>query len=196
MFKSAIFLTITLFITVIACKQSNKQRDDKNIPVADTAKFYPLDNFIEDQMKYVDLRNFTIQKTISSDSSKNSKTIDKEIFLIDAAKVLSLAKSFIKNKQLYKEVVFEDLSTNSYTINYTAINASTPLQRIDILLSEETKIIKRVLMREINKENGIVTTQQINWEADHQFQVNRSKEIEGKITKEVILISWNKEANK
>lgn len=196
MFKSAIFFTAFLFITSIACKQSSKHKDAKSILAADTAKFYPLDNFIEDQMRYVDLRNYNIQKTISVDSSKSIKIIDKETFLIDAAKILSLAKKFIKNKQLYKEVVFEDLSTNSYTINYTAINASTPLQRIDILLSEETKIIKRVLMREINKENGIVTTQQINWEADHQFQVNRSKEIEGKITKEVILISWNKDANK
>ena len=196
MFKSAIFFTAFLFITSIACKQSSKHKDAKSILAADTAKFYPLDNFIEDQMRYVDLRNYNIQKTISVDSSKSIKIIDKETFLIDAAKILSLAKNFIKNKQLYKEVVFQDLSTNSYTINYTAVNASTPLQRIDILLSEETKIIKRVLMREINKENGIVTTQQINWEADHQFQVNRSKEIEGKITKEVILISWNKEANK
>jgi len=196
MFKSAIFFTAFLFITSIACKQSSKHKDAKSILAADTAKFYPLDNFIEDQMRYVDLRNYNIQKTISVDSSKSIKIIDKETFLIDAAKILSLAKNFIKNKQLYKEVVFQDLSTNSYTINYTAVNASTPLQRIDILLSEETKIIKRVLMREINKENGIVTTQQINWEADHQFQVNRSKEIEGKITKEVILISWNKDANK
>ncbi len=196
MFKSAIVFTAFLLITTISCKQSSKQQDAKNIAVADTAKFYPLDNFIEEQIKYVDLRNFTIQKIISVDSSKSIKTIDKDIFLIDAAKILSLVNNFIKNKQLYKEVVFQDLSTDSYTINYTAINASTPLQRLDILLSEETKIIKRVLMREVSKANGIVTTQQINWEADHQFQVNSSKEIEGKITNEVILISWNKEANK
>jgi len=196
MFKPAIFFTISLFITVIACKQSNIQQDAKSISLADTAKFYPLDNFITEQMEYVDLRNFTIQKTISVDSSKSSKIIDKEIFLIDAAKILSLSKKFIENKQLYKEVVYQDLSTDSYTINYTAINASTPLQRIDILLSEETKIIKRVLMRDVNKINGIVTTQQINWEADRQFQFTISKEIEGKITNEVILISWNKDADK
>ncbi len=196
MFKSTIFFTFFLFITVIACKQSKKQQDATKLPISDTAKFYPLDNFISEQMKYVDLRNFIIQKTISGDTSTNNKVIDKEIFLLDASKILSISKNFTKNKQLYKEVVYQDLSTDSYTINYTAINASIPLQRIDILLSEETKIIKRVLMRNVNKANGVVTTQQINWEADHQFQYTISKEIEGKITNEVVLISWNKDANK
>ena len=196
MFKPAIFFAISLFIFVTACKQSKKQQVAKSIPIADTAKFYPLDNFIAEQMRYVDLRNFSIQKTISSDSFKSSKAIDKETFLIDASKILSVAKNFTKNKQLYKEVVYQDLSTDSYTINYTAINTTIPLQRIDILLSEATKIIKRVLLRVVNKANGIVTTQQINWEADHQFQYTISKEIEGKITNEVILISWNKDSNK
>ena len=196
MFKSAIFFVISLLVFVSACKQSKKQQDAKSIPIADTAKFYPLDNFIAEQMRYVDLRNFSIQKTISSDSFKSSKAIDKETFLIDASKILSVAKNFTKNKQLYKEVVYQDLSTDSYTINYTAINTTIPLQRIDILLSEATKIIKRVLLRVVNKANGIVTTQQINWETDHQFQYTISKEIEGKITNEVILISWNKDSNK
>lgn len=196
MFKPAIYFIIALFIIASACKQSKKPQNAKSTSIADTAKFYPLDNFFAEQIKYVDLRNFVIQKTISGDSSTTSKIIDKEIFLIDASKILSLSKKFIQNKQLYKEVVYQDLSTDSYTINYTATSTSTTLQRIDILLSEETKMIKRVLMREVSKSNGIFTTQQINWEADHQFQYTISKEIEGKIYNEVILISWNKDANK
>lgn len=196
MFKPFIFFTFFIVIVVAACEPSSKQQSAKNIPIADTAKFYPLDNFITDQMKYVDLRNFSIQKIIVNNLQKTNTIIDKEAFLIVAAKVLSLSKKFINNKQLYKEVVFQDLSTDSYTINYTALNPLTPLQRIDILLSEETKIIKRVLMREINHDNGIVTTQQINWEADHQFQVTISKEIDRKISNESILISWNKALNK
>lgn len=196
MLKPAIYFTIALVTIVSACKQSKKQQNTNSSAISDTSKFYPLDNFFAEQIKYVDLRNFVIQKTISVDSFKTTKIIDKEIFLIDASKILYLSKKFTLNKQLYKEVVYQDLSTDSYTINYTAINASTPLQRIDILLSEETKIIKRVLMREVNKANGIVTTQQINWEADHQFQFTVSKENEGRITNEVILISWNKDASK
>ena len=196
MLKPAIYFTIALVTIVSACKQSKKQQNANSSAISDTSKFYPLDNFFAEQIKYVDLRNFVIQKTISVDSFKTTKIIDKEIFLIDASKILYLSKKFTLNKQLYKEVVYQDLSTDSYTINYTAINASTPLQRIDILISEETKIIKRVLMREVNKANGIVTTQQINWEADHQFQFTVSKENEGRITNEVILISWNKDASK
>ena len=48
MFKSAIFFVLSLFILVTACKQSNKQQAAKSITLADTAKFYPLDNFIAD----------------------------------------------------------------------------------------------------------------------------------------------------
>lgn len=196
MFKPASFLTTLVLFTVLSCKQTSKQQNNKITSLADTSKFYPLDNFIKDQIRYVDLRNFTIQKTHTIDSSNNIKIIDKETFLIDATSILLLANNFIKNKQLYKEVVFEDLSTDSYTINYTSLNTSIPLQRIDILLSEETKLVKRVLMRVLNKVNGNITTQQINWEADRQFQSTISKKINGKIINEVILISWNKDVKK
>ncbi len=195
MFKPAIFFTVSLFVTIIACEPSSKKQKAKNIVIADTAKFYTIDNFIAEQMKYVDLRNFNIQKTIDSGLRKNSTPIDKETFLIAASKILSLSKKFIHNKQLYQEVIFQDLSTDSYTINYTAINASIPLQRIDILLSEQTKMVKRVLMREVSEANGIITTQQINWETDHQFQVIISKEITDKISTVSTLISWNKAIN-
>lgn len=195
MFKPAIFFTISLFVTIIACEPSSKKQKAKNIVIVDTENFYPIDNFIAEQMKYVDLRNFKIQKTIDSGLLKNSNPIDKETFLVAASKILSLSKEFINNKQLYKEVVFQDLSTDSYTINYTTINASIPLQRIDILLSEQTKMVKRVLMRKVSEANGIITTQQINWETDHQFQVIISKEIANKISTVSTSISWNKPIN-
>lgn len=195
MFKPAIFFTISLFVTIIACEPSSKKQKAKNIVIVDTENFYPIDNFIAEQMKYVDLRNFKIQKTIDSGLLKNSNPIDKETFLVAASKILSLSKEFINNKQLYKEVVFQDLSTDSYTINYTTINASIPLQRIDILLSEQTKMVKRVLIRKVSEANGIITTQQINWETDHQFQVIISKEIANKISTVSTSISWNKPIN-
>lgn len=188
------FISIALLIA--ACKSKSNKQLAKQQSIADTAKYYPIDNFVKEQMKFVDLRDFVIHQTLTKDSSESNEIIDKSIFLVEAAKVLSVANEFIKQKQLFKESVFQDLSTASYTINYTPTDPSLAIQRIDVLLSEETNIIKRLFIRTALTENGITTTQQISWLADHQFQISQSKIINGTNFEEQTVISWDKVLNK
>ncbi len=188
------FISIALLIA--ACQSKSNKHLGKQQPIADTSKYYPVDNLIREQMKFVDLRDFVIHRTITKDSSESNEIIDKSTFLIEAAKVLSIANDFIRQKQLYKESVFQDLSTASYTINYTPAEPSLSIQRIDVLLSEETNIIKRLFIRTYATENGITTTQQISWLADHQFQISQSKNMNGTTSEEKTVISWDKVINK
>ncbi len=188
------FISIALLIA--ACQSKSNKHLGKQQPIADTSKYYPVDNLIREQMKFVDLRDFVIHRTITKDSSESNEIIDKSTFLIEAAKVLSIANDFIRQKQLYKESVFQDLSTASYTINYTPAEPSLSIQRIDVLLSEETNIIKRLFIRTYATENGITTTQQISWLADHQFQISQSKNMNGTTSEEKTVISWDKVLNK
>jgi hypothetical protein len=187
-----VMLCCCSLILFFSCKQKGNQQAAKKTTDADTAKFYPIDVFVKDQMQQVDLGDYQIRKLFTSDSSESNETIDKATFLGEAATVLSSAKQFVQNKTSYRESVFQDLSTASYTINYTAIDASISIQRVDVLLSEETNIIKRLLIREQININGEAQFRQINWLANHGFQISSPSNINGKLITERTDISWNK----
>lgn len=176
-------LMIVSVVTILllgSCKTNRKGDQDDTSPKSDTARFYPLVAYFKEQIKYVDLRNFILKKTITTNSGKSVVIINKNDFIHDANIVLKLAGQWELNKKSYKENVFQDLSTASYTINYTAINEHIPLQRIDLLLNQETNIIKRIFIRENQSINDTVITRVISWNTDHGFQINTSKTIEGK----------------
>ncbi len=190
-----VILWISMLLLIVACKSKNNQQSTKQLSIADTAKFYPIDIFIKDQIQQVDLNDYLIRKTFTRDSIEINETIDKAVFLEQSATALSAAKQFMLNKQAYKESVFQDLSTASYTINYTAIDATIPIQRVDVLLSEETNIIKRLLIRELVNINGVTDFRQISWLANHSFQISSPINNNGKLITETTVISWDK-ANK
>lgn len=190
-----VFSVCFLLLLVFSCKSKReKQKSEKNT-VADTAKFYPIDQFVKEQIQQVDLGDYTIRKTFTKDAKQSNETIDKDAFLSEAGIVVSLAKEFTQHKELYKESVFHDLSTDSYTINYTALDATSPIQRVDVLLSEETNIIKRLFIRELVYMNGEKAFRQISWIANRSFQLSSPINNNDKLMDEQVVISWDK-ANK
>lgn len=196
MFKYAIYSSVLLAFVLNACHTNNQKKNKQLTNVADTAKYYPITDFIEEQIRFVELRNFTIKKTITIGSTNLPVTLSKSDFAKEANAVLNIVRAFNNNKHLFKETVFQDLGTESYTINYTALDASLPLQRIDVLLSEQTNIIKRLFVREIKQMQDTVFTQQISWLADHSFQISTSKELGGISHTTITSVVWDKAAGK
>ena len=188
-------LSVIILLFLTGCGP-DKQKKTADTVTADTAKFYPVDNFIQEQIKYVDLRDFTIQKIHSVNKDSVKSVLTKNQFIIEAADVLALASSWNKNRHLYRESVFQDLSTASYTINYTATDPQIPLQRIDILLNEQTNIIKRLFIRQEFELNDTLVTRMYSWMADHGFSINTSKTATGFSNTETTAINWTKPAGK
>jgi hypothetical protein len=184
-----------LLLLVFSCKSIGEKQESEKNAMADTAKFYPIDQFVKEQIQQVDLGDYIIRKTFTKDSAESNELIDKDAFLREGGIVVSLAKEFMLHKELYKESVFHDLSTASYTINYTAIDVKTPIQRVDVLLSEETNIIKRLFIRELVNMNGEKAFRQISWLANRSFQISSPINNNGKLMDEQMVISWDK-ANK
>jgi hypothetical protein len=176
------------------CSEGSRQK--AALPLSDTAKYYPCASFIREQIRYVDLRNLDIRQTISVDSKKDSSVMSKEAFIRLANGVLTVLESWNKQKHLYKETVFQDLSTNSYTINYTATNPDAKLQRIDILLNDETNTIKRMFLRENWTLNDTVYTNQFSWLADQGFQVVSAKNSKAFSHSQTIAVDWHKPSEK
>lgn len=188
-----LFVATLFSLFLFACGNSTQKKINPNIPLADTAKFYPIDQFIQEQIRYVDLRNFIITKTSNKDSSK--LIISKDAFIAEASNILNEAIAWSKQKQLYKETVFQDLSTASYTINYTAIDAATPIQRVDILLSEETNMLKRLFIRKNEQTKDTVITHQFSWVADKSFQISSSAVAPNYNKTTANFVNWAKQEN-
>jgi hypothetical protein len=178
-------------MTLVACQSipSNKQ------PAAqpsDTSKFYPLRTFLKDQIKYVDLRGFSIYRITEKDGKKDSAGISKEEFISLAGIFLERDISDPSIKALYKESVFHDLSTGSITLNYTPVNSEAQVQNIDILLDEQTNIVKRVFIRSVYAKGDTTISEQCNWKTDKSFQINRSRSAKnGHTSTELNYVNWN-----
>lgn len=163
---------VVLFGGIIACQSSKPADANKKAVVADTAKFYPISQFISDEMRYVDLRNFLIQERIVSGKDSSTRTISKEEFLATANEILQQANWFMGHKELFTESIFQDLGTESYTINYSSNQAA--IKHIDLLLNQQTNLPKRLFIRYSRMAGDTTVTQQYSWVANQQLSIGRS----------------------
>ncbi len=163
-----------LYLTV-ACNTDPHQA--KATPVTgDTAHYYAIADFFREQLAYVDLRNFPIYQINQLNGKKDSVMISKDQFLAWGAAFTAQSVLFQKNKQLYTESVFRDLSTQSYTLTYTSLDPQkTDIQHIDILLNDENHLAKRLFIKKVYMSGDTTVTEQYSWKAYKSFQVTRFK---------------------
>jgi hypothetical protein len=182
-----------IFSCIITACHTNNGGIKKNLPVADTAKYYPLNQFFKEQLQYVDLRNFSIYQLSNVDGKKDSSSISKDELLAWGTFFIRQSAFFQQNKQLYKESVFQDLSTKSYTLNYTPFDQhTTDIQNIDILLDDETNIVKRVFIKRVYTAGDTTITEQYNWKAYKSFQLTRYKTTMANYTSSgITYVNWN-----
>jgi hypothetical protein len=178
-------------LTLVAC-QSNPSHKQPATQPSDTSKFYPLRTFFKDQIQYVDLRGFSIYRITQKDGKKDSAGISKEEFISLAGVFLERDISDPSIKVLYKESAFHDLSTGSITLNYTPVSSDAQVQNIDILLDEQTNIVKRIFIRSVYTKGDTTISEQCNWKTDKSFQVNRSLAAKnGYTSTELNYVNWN-----
>jgi len=171
------FLPVLFFVFIVlasSCNSHPREIQPAIKKAEDTAAFYPLTDFLKEQIQYVDLRNFPLYKVTVKNGKKDSASITKDQFIEWAGIFLIRETSFSKAKASYKESVFNDLSTGSVTLNYQSIDSKTEVQNIDVLLDEQTQIVKRVFIRSGYTRGDTTIAEQCNWKAGKSFQVNRT----------------------
>ncbi|MES2372305.1 MAG: hypothetical protein V4557_06985 [Bacteroidota bacterium] len=181
-----------VFILILSSCNTPEPKKQAAVKVADTATFYPLRSFLQEQIQYVDLRNFPLYKITVKDGKKDSAALTKDRFIELAGIFLNRETSFSKDKALFKETVFNDQSTGSNTLNYQSSDGKTEVQSIDVLLDEQTSIVKRIFIRSEYMKGDTTIKEQCNWKANKSFQVNRTLTTKGGYTSEERnYINWN-----
>ncbi len=94
-------------------------------------------------------------------------------------------------KKLYRETVFQDAGTHSYTLSYTAVDKTVPVQGVDILLDEQSNQVKRIFIRSFTTKGDTSIQERHNWYAFKSFQINRTTSIGKTIKEELTELRWS-----
>jgi len=170
-------LIIACVVCMMAAACSYSKEDTKNlVATTDTTSFYPLASFIKDQVKYFDSTGVKFSVVTTEVAIKDSITSQ-------LASIMPMIQSFMEadisdsvQKINYKESVFRDAGTASLNINYTPINTSVPIRNIDILMDDQTSIIKRLFIRKQFRTKDTTSTEQLSWKTNEGFTTSISKE--------------------
>jgi len=170
-------LILACIVCMMAAACSNSKEETKNsIVTNDTSSFYPIASYINDQVKYFDSTGVRFSVVITEGTKKDSTTTQ-------LIAVMPMIQSFIDadisdsvQKINYKESVFRDAGTASLNINYTPTNALVPVRNIDILMDDQTSLIKRLFIRKQFQTNDTTSIEQMSWKTNEGFTKSISKE--------------------
>jgi hypothetical protein len=187
------FLALPAFLycfILVSCGDGG--HSPKSSPVADTAKYYSLDAFYRSQLEYVELRNFPMYRVRIVNGRKDSAAFSKDDFSALAGRLFPTQTFAQKDKALYRETVFEDQSTESYTLNYTATDTAPDVRSVDILLDRLSNAVKRVFVKSLYRAGGDTTVEQVfGLKSYKSMQLNRTITAPGYRSTELNYINWN-----
>ena len=171
--KPFIFVYILWVMMAAAC--SDAKEKTTTIVSADTTSYYSIASYINSQLKYFDSVGATYNVVTLEGTQKDSITAQ-------LAAIRPMIQSFLDadisdsiQKKNYQESVFRDAGTASLNINYTPMDTSTTIKNIDILMDEQTSLVKRIFIRKQQLTSDTTNTEQLSWKTNEGFTISVSK---------------------
>ncbi|MGI8952756.1 MAG: hypothetical protein ACR2FN_14365 [Chitinophagaceae bacterium] len=190
--KLVVFFVLMNIIFFISCKQTSTEKETKKTSSKDTTTFFPVADYIQQQIKLVDSTPYFMYLISIRNGKKDSSQINTHQFdsLVQPFREIDISNPSIKKN--YTESVFEDKSTQSYTLTYSTNNKSLSTQNIDVLLNEENQQVKRIFINCFYDNNDSAITQKLGWKSFHSCSIIRIIQYKnGKQSTEQNLIVWN-----
>lgn len=192
MTKNIILVCLLIAAATQACKQWNTAANTA-LSNADTSRFFSVSSFIKSEMQLLDSMPYYIYlQTTNANGHKDSVTLSKPGFDSLAQAFIQLDIVALGLKDKYTEQSFQDLSTNSITLNYLATDKSLPIQMIQVLLNEDNSKVNRLYIKTFESSAAGNLTKTYSWKAGKSFYiataVQKEKQAE-QITKQ--FVNWN-----
>ncbi len=192
-----IVVTISVVLLSASCKQkeNNKIVKPATAQSKDSSTSFPIMELLKEDIREVQKIPYFIYKKTTS--IKNNKFIDSvavspEQFaqIITPLLLIDIASSAVKDK--FKEVAFQDLSTQSISIVTSSIDATTEVRSVTTLLSDETNILKSFFAVTENNSQDTIKKTTYYWKAGKSLTISKSIQLKGKTLKETKeFINWN-----
>ena len=142
-------------------------------PANDTAKFFQVTQYLRSQIAEVNKTPYYIYKLTITNGKKDSSAVDNAVFNVIAAQFLKPDINEADIKKYYKENIFHDQTTKSFTISYSTENKQLEIQNIEVLLQEDGETVKRIFIRKFFTYPDSSVIEQLSWKPDQRFQINR-----------------------
>jgi hypothetical protein len=170
--KKAPFAILIFSVFYFSCNQNNKPTAEDNVD-SDTTTFFQVSQYIKAEIKEVNQTPYFIYKIDIKDNKRDSTAINTATFNDLAKQFYSPDINDPKFKKYYKENVFHDQTTKSFTISYAATNKELEVQNVEVLLEEDGKTVKRVFIRKFSNYSDSSVIEQLSWKPKLSFQINR-----------------------
>lgn len=186
-----------LGLLIVTCALlSCNQNGNNNKPVTaevDTTRFFQIAEFIKGEIAEVNKTPYFIYKIDIHHNKKDLTPVNTAVFN-------ELAKTFLTSdindpavKTNYKESVFFDETTNNYTLSYATTNKDLEIQNAEVLLQEDGKKVKRILIRKFVNYADSSVIEQLSWKPGESFRINRSVSNNNNEETHQILVAWNEQ---
>ena len=186
---------IPLLLVFAACNNTAKNKEGKAV-IGDTAHYYPLSTYLEEQISENDLRNLPRTLRYRNNDQTSQHLLNRDSFLILTKLFTEIGDYFSRNKNLFSETVMHDLSSQSYTLSYRPFQTDqVELAYVDILLSENSQLVKRIDIRRNRQKLNEIIHEHLSWRTDKGFLITRETETAdtSRHSTEVIDVSWEPE---
>lgn len=176
---------------LISCRNTKKQRPgDKQ--AADSTVFYPINDYIRQQVKLVDSIPYYVYRVLVVNGKKDSTTISRPVFdsLAQLFIVPELEESSLRKN--FSESVYVDESTNSVTLTYTPKDSNLIVQNAMVLLDTTSQNIKWAFINTLQNKGDSTIIQKIGWKGGESSYLNRSVSYaDGKRNEMQLNVVWN-----
>ncbi len=181
---------IIWFVAMVLWGCKNKTGGTNKTVTSDTAVFYPVKEYFLQQIREVDSSAGFIYKTTLENGRADSTALSKKQFDSLAQFFLRYDISDKRVRNYYKENIFLDETTHSYTFNYTAADDLLPLKRLDVLLDVGSTQVKRVFITISETVDGYEVTDKAGWKTGDRFFINGITDRGGSTSVQQNTIVW------
>jgi len=166
-------IPILFFYALVSCGESIDTQNQLQ-PSPDSTKFYPTTSFFENQMAIIPSMKKEMMIYSTSENKKDSAILTTEVFKELVKEFISKGITDAATKKHYRETVFQDASTGSYTLSYTAVDTTVSVKGMEVLLNERTNEVQHVFIRTMYRKDNSSIMEQHNWNTSRGFQIIRS----------------------
>ncbi|MFY8004262.1 MAG: hypothetical protein ACOVNR_05440, partial [Chitinophagaceae bacterium] len=183
-------LGIIIIFNLMSCKNNSQVAQSNN----DTIAYFSLKGFFDKEKSFLDSMPYYIYqiKTVNNsqrDSADYAKASLDSILLVLSS--LDIEKNDWKSS--FTETSFDDLSTQSITLHYETADVAIPVKSIDVLFDEKKMKVKRIFIKTLEQQQGIVINRHYSWKTGKSCLITETYEKTSIKPEQTVtyFINWN-----
>lgn len=167
---TGIAIAVAIISQLSSCHaESTENRQDSS---GVETRFFPLEEYLKSEIAGVDSSDKIIMKLVSNGETVDSSIISKDQFQRLAAPFMSFDISDSALRRHYKQDIFLDLSTASFSFTYTAKDVNQPDQYIHVLVDTLTESAKQLFINQRTQQDNEIISRKMGWKTGSSFYIN------------------------